>query len=450
MENYETKSERIDLYIDLNNLFLWLVSLTLLALFVMAWLPGYLGMQTSEIIVGPISDGHCDPITQGIGFHCFGDYYYPLNFIHINNPWDIVGAPPYSAATLLIFAFFNQLSTFFDNESLGLKVFLAITPVIMILLCIRSFKKFKYPFVYALLTFALTISSTPFLFAFDRGNLIILSLPLMIILIKSYVEENDFNFLLTLIALTFIKPQLVIFLLMLIVRKKIARFLLFGVITLFVNLIPFYFLDPYMFANIKSYLKVSANFQDYALPGLLVPNLSAPNSIAILERFIFSIPSSEISYISSIIPALFLIMLILHLWIRGKKFDPLHNFLIIILYVILAPNVSYQYYLILLLGFFVYALLSHLELGSKFDNSKNRILFFGIFSKRNRALILTSYILLFIPWAIPWFLIIPEYTFQNQGEFGVSLVRLPGQIILFVLFISIMLTRKNLNKSNSL
>ena len=443
------KINKIDKYSELNYLILWLSSLFLLSLFLLTWMPSYFGLTpSSDIVLAGVSDGWCDSKTQGIGLHCFGDYYYPLNFTESSNPWDIEAAPPYSAAPLIIFSAFNELSIVFNNASLGLYLFLLSSPLLVLLIFTQSYRKFKFPFLYVVVLFAFVIASWPFLFAFDRGNSILLALPLTILMLRNFIDKNYAMFLVVLVLMSFIKIQFILFLLVLLTTREIFKFFTYGLSIIVLNVVPFIFFDQNIAYNLNAYLKTFVNFQDYAPAGALNFNLSLPNSIAILDRFVFNNPASDISYPPTLISVLGLILICLFLWIRGNKLDPMHSFLVIILFIILAPNVSFAYYLILFLGYLTYAVLNYIESISKEQNEQIEFKFLNQLSKQSRVFILASYILLFIPWPIPWFAIIPN--FATLGEFNASVTRFPGQLVLVILFFSLLITRspKILNKTN--
>jgi hypothetical protein len=449
--NKMINSNEINKFHHLNTLILILSSLSMISLFFIAWLPSYFGLTpSSEIILGPVSDGHCDPITQGIGLHCFGDYYFPLNFINDIYPWDTDGAPPYSAAALLVFSFFNKLSTIFNIGSIGLITYLIISPFTLLFMLVKSFRKFRYPVLYLVIIFTHIIASYPFLFAFDRGNSILLALPLLIFLFKSYQEKNYSKFLIFVILLSFIKIHFIIFLLILLTTRKIGKILLFGFVAIVANILPFVIYGNNFLHNLSSYLHEVLSFQEYTPPGLLNFNLSLPNSVAILERLFFDVDPVNITYLSSSVPIFCLILVCFYLWIYGSQFNDNHNFLILLLFVIIFPNVSYTYYLVLLLAFFIYAVISYLENVTQNQSSYQILLFLSYLTKRDRILVFTCYILLFIPWTIPWFVVLPENTILNQSELNSSLTRFPGQVVLIILFFSLLLRRVQKTDSRSL
>ena len=86
-----------------------IVLLTTVMTFINQFLPDYLNYKRIEALSFMIRDGWCSPSTEGIGDHCFGDYYYPFTFLNTVNPWS--GQPnPYNAGSLLIHHFFQELS----------------------------------------------------------------------------------------------------------------------------------------------------------------------------------------------------------------------------------------------------------------------------------------------------------------------------------------------------
>jgi hypothetical protein len=294
------------------------------------------------------------------------------------------------------------------------------------------------------------IASYPFLFAFDRGNSILLALPLLIFLFKSYQEKNYSKFLIFVILLSFIKIHFIIFLLILLTTRKIGKILLFGFVAIVANILPFVIYGNNFLHNLSSYLHEVLSFQEYTPPGLLNFNLSLPNSVAILERLFFDVDPVNITYLSSSVPIFCLILVCFYLWIYGSQFNDNHNFLILLLFVIIFPNVSYTYYLVLLLAFFIYAVISYLENVTQNQSSYQILLFLSYLTKRDRILVFTCYILLFIPWTIPWFVVLPENTILNQSELNSSLTRFPGQVVLIILFFSLLLRRVQKTDSRSL
>jgi hypothetical protein len=445
------KTNKVDRYSEVNNLLLWVGSLFLFSLFLIVWVPSYLGLTpSSDLVLITVSDGGCELKTQGIGLHCFGDYYLPLSFAGSANPWDIEGAAPYPASSLVILAAFNELTIALNNEAVGLYSFLLSSPLIMLLILIKSYRQFKFPFLYVVVLLSFVVASSPFLFAFDRGNLILLALPLTIFLLSSFIKKNYTVFLFILILMTFIKIQFILFLLILLTSREILKFLIYGFVTIIANLIPFLFFDKDIAHNINAFLKTLLSYQEYAQPGVLSFNISLPNSIAILDRLILNNSASDTSYPSTIISMFCLVLMCLFLWTKGNQLNPMHSFLLIILFLILAPNVSFAYYLILFLGYLIYAILDHIENISKEKSESLGARFLHYFSKRNRVLILTSYILLFIPWSVPWLAILPEVTPLYTWESSTSITRFPGQLVLVLLFISLLITwlPKVANKSN--
>lgn len=82
---------------------------TLLALLIVSvplgWFAAYHGRSLTEIFSFVVQDGWCDAATQGVGMHCFGDYYAPVAFVNEGNPWNNAYGVPiaYTATGMLPF-----------------------------------------------------------------------------------------------------------------------------------------------------------------------------------------------------------------------------------------------------------------------------------------------------------------------------------------------------------
>ena len=63
-----------------------LVGLALINTTLIVLLPSYLGFSSSSSLSYYVNDGWCTK-GQGIGSHCFGDFYYPFNFSNLDAPW---------------------------------------------------------------------------------------------------------------------------------------------------------------------------------------------------------------------------------------------------------------------------------------------------------------------------------------------------------------------------
>jgi hypothetical protein len=195
--------------------------------------------------------------------------------------------------------------------------------------------------------FTFTISATPFLVALDRGNVIILTVPLLYLFLMAEIEGDSRKSFMFWVIMVLIKPQLSILGLLYFRNKQMKR----GMINLLLGFIAFlasFILYPTnVVENIKSFFRQIISFQDYAEPGMLYPiNVSLGNTLSLLSRLIFdSLPTGTILSLSSLI-----LLFAISLKSYFAPSDPtLQTITLIVLAVILFPLVSFGYYLILLI-----------------------------------------------------------------------------------------------------
>jgi hypothetical protein len=93
-----------------NKTLTWYTAAMYLA-FVTTLLTAYFDLHPIEAISWVINDGWCKIGVEGLGKHCFGDYYYPLTLANLANPWAAsqIGYPPLALAMWKPFIFIEQL-----------------------------------------------------------------------------------------------------------------------------------------------------------------------------------------------------------------------------------------------------------------------------------------------------------------------------------------------------
>ena len=79
---------------DLNNdfsRFKFVITLGfVLSLTVQLFISSYSNIRPTEALSYDISDGWCNPNTEGIGSHCFGDFYAPIRALESGNPYESI------------------------------------------------------------------------------------------------------------------------------------------------------------------------------------------------------------------------------------------------------------------------------------------------------------------------------------------------------------------------
>ncbi len=316
------------------------------------YLSSYFRFASTAALSVVVEDGWCNSKEQGIGLHCFGDFYYNFGFVNLPNPW--VGSPfPYPPLAAFIFKPFVFVYSLTPNSPWALCLYLLILVAAILFVPYSISKKFQLSHSNRFLLLTLTITSAPILVAIDRGNIILLTFPLLYLFIIAEMESKHRKAFTYWTFMILLKPHLVILGLLFFRNKQMRRgilncFLAFGFF------IGSFILYPVNIAeNLKAYLHQLISYQEYVSSGSLYPvNVSLGNTVSLLTRFFFdTIPqASTLSCIS----AIFLILIGLKLYFSSNNLD-IHTATMPVLAVILFPLVSFHYYLILLLPIFLIA-----------------------------------------------------------------------------------------------
>ncbi len=391
-------------------------------------LAGYFGNHPSSIYSGNISDGWCDPSSQGVGSHCFGDFYYPIATSLWDNPWGS-NANPNPPLTQFIYKILSYLS---DNGHLGL--------VIYLLTCLSSV---AFPFLYThkkssgrplriVLLFVLTISSAPFLIAFDRGAMV-MALFTPIFMLYIYYKNNDVRRMhLLLVLLVLIKPQLALLNMIFIKDQKfreLPKAIFFQAIAMLLSFLLYFKSFP---DSIISYAKQVLDYQAYVPWGSLYPsNLSASNVFGLPFHF-FEI-EGKISFLRIVVTFILMSLLLRHIIIARHRQRDAETFAILVFSTVVLPGVSFSYYSLLLVlcvlvGYFEYEIDGKSSLGYLFESRYFLIVLF----------ITGSTIL--IPWPVTADDLLGGF-FSGYASANLGANWLIGGFVLTLLYISILLSK---------
>lgn len=315
---------------------------------------GYFGNHPSSIYSGNISDGWCDPASQGIGSHCFGDFYYPIATSLLDDPWNST-ANPNPPLTQFIYRLFSYFS---DDGRLGLAMYLVICLLSVAFPFFYTYRKNRRRSLNVTLFFAITISSAPFLIAFDRGAMV-MALFTPIFLLFIYYKNNDVrNTHILLVVLVLLKPQLAILSLIFIKDQKfkeLIKAILFQTVAIFLSFLLYYKSFP---SSIISYANQVIDYQAYVPWGSLYPaNLSASNVFGIPFHF-FGI-EGKISFLRIAVTILLTALMIRYIYFSRFRSGDAETFVILTFSTVVLPGVSFSYYSLLLIlcaliGYFEY------------------------------------------------------------------------------------------------
>lgn len=425
-------------------------------------LSSYFGYYSSEAVSTVVADEWCEIKEQGLGNHCFSDFYSVLDRSLSSSPWS--GRPnPYPPFALTLFKPFAYLMRLQPNSHLSLILYFIMLFIALILPTIIAYKSERVKKFTAISIFFILIASAPVIVALDRGNVIILLIPLMYLFTINYLEANYRKVLIYGITMVLIKPQLILLGCIFIGLKNWNNFVKWIFFSILALLCSFILYPNSILTNIKDYLAQLIKYQGYTNAGSLSPpNLSIANSYSIFERIIITIfpgishknPLDHWDFYPTFITIIIFSLSVIFLTLSKNK---LLNFLIVILNPILLPNVSFSYYLCLMIPITIIIFLHSLSADYnyrfiKFISIDEEIDFYKTLNVRIVRIIFFSIALtLFIPWAIPW-RIFPN--FQQFWWSNIGINWLFGQVLLNLSFICIIINgiwialQKNLRKNN--
>lgn len=442
--------EKVIAQVELNRVTMLKVYLFAIALSysIKSLLPGYLGYNAAEALSTPTLDGWCNPELQGIGQHCFSDFYNVMGAANSANPWASTPnpAPPLG---LLFFKFFSLSFWNIEDSNVALIVYLSAALVFISITYFYISEKYSENSTHKFVGFCLLLTSAPLLILVDRANFLIYSIPLHFLLLHFMIQEKYYRVSLIVILLTLMKPQFVFLSLVLAINRKFQILLQTLFYSLFAFILSFGLYGTNIISNLKDYLSQISTYQNYTNAGAIYPpNLSIVNFYYSLKRILVHL-FPNISNLDSqgrwLFPSNFItigfLVFILILFFSGmSRRSFASNYFIVVLIPILFTNVSFAYYLACILPILV---LFFLKIN---DFDKSSLIF--LYNRSSKIIFLGFIVLSFIPWSLPWSIFLTTNLYDWAD---VSFTWLISQFFLstlfFILILQGILTKK---VSNSL
>ena len=384
-----------------------LAAVTIPAIFLALFISSYFNWSITSIISYPTKDGWCDTTTTGVGDHCFGDFFAPV-LISNDEPWS-QGINPNPPVAMNIFRIFQEVSVI---TTLQVSLF---TWLILITICtffplihlsrqiyLTSETKWKITLIYSV--------STPVIVALDRGNIICLTLPLVYLFMMQINAKPRYSLYLLVVA-ALIKPQLLIFSLLILKVNGLKSFVKALGIWLVLFLASFF-----TYGNIRrdlsNYTAAISQYSDYATRGKIYPvNLSLRNTLDIISNALGqSIGQNLITVVAYCILGAFLMFTLLNV----KQLTNSRLIWNLTLIMISIIGTSFSYYSIYILLAFVVIIATN-NYSDLFD------------SKVRFTLFLSIVILLLPLHALSWKLI---PFFREYGQTQVSMTWSIGQVFI--------------------
>ena len=245
------------------------------------WIAGsYFGVDefSSKSFYG--DDGWCDAQTQGLGVHCWGDYYYPVFQLTQTQIWGGDYPNPGPAAALVPFVIFGGVGNFLGQASLGLFLyltFLAGSIVASVWLATKNFRSDQR----TLLLLTVALLSPGVAVVLDRGNSVGFLVPLLILFLSAIKSGNVRLMVASIVLMSLIKVHFAALLFVLIFSGRFRGAFSVLAISLIVHISSFALINPQEFPrNVLNWLEQISRYQEYSSVSIpWPPNISFAQSI---------------------------------------------------------------------------------------------------------------------------------------------------------------------------
>ncbi len=428
-----------------STLLMILIGLSFLNTILLMFLPSYLNYSSIQSLSFNLNDGWCNQ-GQGIGIHCFGDFYYNFNFTNLTAPWS-GNAIPYPPLTLFIFKIFNYILVSTSFKHLALNTYLLISVLSMLFPCFHLFRRKIINIKFSAILATVILMSSPMIMSFDRGNLQMIMTPFLYLCIYYFVANDQKRFLISSCFLIMLKPQYILLGMLLIPRHDLKIFIKWISVTSLTFFSTFLLYPKNLGANLKDYLNQIESFNHYIPLGSLYPaNISLSSTLSLVYRF-FTIDNPQNAnrvdsfYIPVWATALFLVFCAILFWKKGQLINQYSLLYVVICFPLLLPGVTFGYHASSLVLFFVFVGVKIHKENSILDNQNSP----SYFIENPITFVLTSLItsLLFIPWSIPWNI----FTYYKQLPDGnVTITWTILQLLIFILLVKIIINIFSLSK----
>jgi hypothetical protein len=229
------------------------------------WIAGsYLGVDTytSRSFVG--QDGWCSTVSQGIGSHCWGDYYYPLILVSsLSDPLTVGYQNAGPAASFIPFMISSVLGTIIGFGHAGLIIFLG-SMTLLIGWSVWVGTKGMTPESRIILFTTITLFSPPLITTLDRGNSVGFIIPLLVWLYWALRQKAPNQAMLSIVLLTIVKPHFAVLILLFLIRGQFREFVKAALLGGTIHILAYLAIAGHRFpTNMFEWLAGLNSYQDY-------------------------------------------------------------------------------------------------------------------------------------------------------------------------------------------
>jgi hypothetical protein len=325
----------------------WYFKLLALSILTGIFLTSYLKYPFTEGVSYQLDDAGtvCQPKSEGIGPHCFSDFYLPMNLSNLDSPWSNSNVP-YPPLGLAIFKPFAYLHEAFPGH-LSLVTYLLFALSVMAASVLYISRKLNLSSRTSSLIFLFAILSAPVITILDRGNNTFLVLPALSYMALNLEEEKRKNFIISGILIVLIKPQFVLLGLFFLILREWRNLFTWLSATCIGISISFLLYPINIVSNLLHWAYHLLLFQQYTAFGEKYPvNLSFNNLIEIYLNF-FGVEIRRVLISVTVIS-----LLIISIWALRRSAhlrSQYEIFTLVMIIPVLFVGTAFHYYLFVLL-----------------------------------------------------------------------------------------------------
>ena len=324
------------------------------------WIAGsYLGFDFFVSKTYYSSDHLCNPSTQGLGVHCWSDYYGPVIDLDSGNPYTISKPTLYPPASLMPFMIFKSLTDLTGIPWLGLAAYLFTMSALIsysVWAATRGLSFERRVIIFS----TLVLLSPAVLSTLDRGNSAGFLIPALVWLFSSIRNQKSSQTVFSLVLLTVIKPHYGVLAVAFILTgraKEGSKALGLGMI---LNILPFLLFWPREFPNnFHFWITTLVSYQDYGSVTSFWPqNMSFSQSIYLFFYSLHVATGSQLQPALSFIASIqglwgfsVLLLVIALVYTFRKKLTLTQVSIIVVSAITMTSAITYFYYTIVAIPF---------------------------------------------------------------------------------------------------
>jgi hypothetical protein len=317
------------------------------------WIAGsYFGVETYASRSFPGADAWCTTLSQGLGSHCWGDYYYPLIVVSSQSDWASDYENPGPAASFAPFLISSVLGSIIGFGHPGLIIFLSAMILLIGWSVWTGTKGMKFEPRLVLFT-TLTLFSPPLIATLDRGNSVGFVVPLLVWFYWALQNQLRYQGILAIVILTVVKPHFAVLLFLYLVRGDFKTFSKGTLLGGIVHVLAYLVIAREQFPkNMLDWLAGLASYQDYTTVVSGWPqNISFAQALYTFASFFRGEQKTNnvLEFIANnqgLVGPIVLLTVILTIFIFRKSLRDVQIAIILTSLIVMTSSTSFYYYAI--------------------------------------------------------------------------------------------------------